>query len=419
MGNSPPRRRLATARAGEEKPLQAFRGWVVAVLVWSVLLGGCGRDSPTVPPAPPPPPPLPRPPALEIEVCGPLYTDLRFSEVPGATFYEFERRYTEHGEWERLLRRDARLLSPYATGSGGTEIYRHLDYEPYIDGIRVSIWYRVRAELADGRTTEWSELWYCEALPVREEIPTDHRFVRWFWDQLAFDAYECPNEAACPDYYQSGESILPLRERRLYVLPDPSPDIYIRTERDTGGRGFSSSQIRTLRRVIPDAISALTGEPFTGRITEGSADRDRDGSITIVAVRAADDREQWAPDDDGRRRCGQARTGWTNGKITLNLDAIRSSRTDGYCWLESILRHEMGHALGFFHVRDTSDVMYADDQWRSRFSSREEYHAQLAYQYGRATVYEDGPLHTGGKHNPDRRRSERPKGPVVTCGLRH
>lgn len=29
--------------------------------------------------------------------------------------------------------------------------------------------------------------------------------------------------------------------------------------------------------------------------------------------------------------------------------------------------------------------MYADAQWRSRFSNREEYHGQPAYQYGRAT----------------------------------
>lgn len=61
--------------------------------------------------------------------------------------------------------------------------------------------------------------------------------------------------------------------------------------------GTASPQIRTLRREIPGAIADLTGELFTGQITEGSTDRDRDGWLTVVAVRSADDPEQWERND--------------------------------------------------------------------------------------------------------------------------
>lgn len=251
--------------------------------------------------------------------------------------------------------------------------------------------------------------------PVKDPAPTiDSRFRRWFWDEFAFDMFDCPDANACPDYYRDGSGPLPLHERLLYVLPSPSPNIYIRTERENGGRGFSSSQIRTLRREIPRAIADLTGEAFTGQITEGSADRDQEGWITVVAVRSADDRDVWGRDDDGSIVCGRARIGWPNGLIRLNLDAIRSRPTDGYCWLESITRHEIGHAMGFFHVDGSSDVMAIGDRGLD-FSSRERYHGQLAYQMERYTPYADGPAYAGGKRDPHVRPRERPRGPVVSC----
>lgn len=341
-----------------------------------LLVVACGRDSPPVPTAPPPPPPLPRPPALEIETCGPSYTDLRFSEVPGATVYVFERRYREHGQWEPLTRRDARLLSRYSVGPDGTDIYRYLDYEPYRDGIRVSIWYRVRAELADGRETEWSELWYCQALPIYETPTTDHRFDRPFWGQMAFNAHECPTPASCPSWSENGDPIPLLENRVLYVLSTTSPNFHIRAS------GFSQSELRTIRNVIPDAVSALTGELFFGQITEGADGDLRDGWILIEHQEEEGDSEA----------CGRARIGAPDGHIRLDMTRTSVSGNRG-CWLEGLLRHEIGHALGFFHVPRTSDMMHRESTARS-FSARETYHAQLAYEAGRGTPYSRGPMTT-------------------------
>lgn len=287
------------------------------------------------------------------------------------------------------------------------------------DGYRVEVvalGYEPAASIIVERTATVHEFDISFTLdPAKDPAPTiDSRFRRSFWDAFAFDMFDCPDEDACPDYYRDGAGPLPLEERPLYVLPHPSPNIYIRTERANGEPGFSSSQIRTLRRVIPAAIADLTGEPFTGEITEGSADRDEDGWITVVAVRIADDPEQWERNDDGSILCGRARIGWTNGRIRLSLDAVRSTPTRRYCWLDSIIRHEVGHAMGFFHVSSTSHVMAPFARGRD-FSSRERYHGQLAYQMERYTRYADGPAYAGGKRDPDFRLRERPRGPVVSC----
>ena len=258
------------------------------------------------------------------------------------------------------------------------------------DGYRVEVvalGYEPAASIIVERTATLHEFDISFTLdPAKDPVPTiDSRFRRSFWDAFAFDMFDCPDADACPDYYRDGAGPLPLEERPLYVLPYPSPNIYIRTERENGEPGFSSSQIRTLRRVIPRAIADLTGEPFTGQITEGSADRDQDGWITVVAVRVADDPEVWGRNDDDSILCGRARIGWTNGRIRLNLDGVRSTPTRRYCWLDSIIRHEIGHAMGFFHVRSESHVMAPFARGRD-FSSRERYHGQLAYQMERYTA---------------------------------
>ncbi len=71
--------------------------------------------------------------------------------------------------------------------------------------------------------------------------------------------------------------------------------------------------------------------------------------------------------------------------------------------------------MGFFHVSGTSHLMTTRDEGQSNFSSRERYHAQLAYQMERYTPYADGPLYSGGKRAPERRPRERPRGPIISC----
>ena len=94
----------------------------------------------------------------------------------------------------------------------------------------------------------------------------DPRFQRSFWNELVFDAHDCPDADACPDYFTDGDPIQPLASRHLYVLPSTSPNIYLRTRTPTGLEGFSTAQLRRLRHIIPEAITLLTGTLFRGQI---------------------------------------------------------------------------------------------------------------------------------------------------------
>lgn len=182
---------------------------------------------------------------------------------------------------------------------------------------------------------------------------TDSRFRRSFWNQMAFDTYDCPDGASCE--FPNGEPYPEVEDRLLRILEDPSPNFYIRT------RGFSSSDVRKIRSTIPDAVRQLTGRPFFGDIEEGSSSRERDGWVTIEA-------------DDSMEFCGRAWVGADPGGITLHPECVGASVG------RELIAHEIGHSLGFFHVRGTTHVMNSEE-WvrRSSFSSTEQYHAQLAY----------------------------------------
>ena len=92
--------------------------------------------------------------------------------------------------------------------------------------------------------------------------------------------------------------------------------------------------------------------------------------------------------------CARARVGANSpdytGRIWVYLTRLGDTCYTGYDpdkrYLGSTLFHEVGHALGFFHVRDADAIMCASGDCRGApisFSAREQYHARLAYRIGR------------------------------------
>lgn len=240
------------------------------------------------------------------------------------------------------------------------------------------------------------------------------RFRRSFWDEIGFDAYECPDPDDCPDYWQTEEgdllAIAPLLDRLLFVLPTTSPNFHIRTHNDQRERRLSSSWVRRFREAIPAIVSDLTGEHYVGEITSGPNDVDRPSWITIQASTEAEAPDMWKGGDD-RYICGRARVGAIHGQIWLNYDRMGLSATRTKCGWRSVLAHEIGHAFGFFHVSGQTDVMAVGVD-AERFSRNEKYHAELAYAYGRFTPYFAGPQ-TLATSAP-----EPPASPIITCHIR-
>ena len=127
----------------------------------------------------------------------------------------------------------------------------------------------------------------------------------------------------------------------------------------------------------------LSGRNIIGQIRTGSyqeVDRhrasDEPGWIYVVPVT-----------DLPGTRCGQARVGANPGLIQLNANNTA-------CLDLEVFAHELGHALGFFHVdpRVYPNAVMKPLGWRHnsgqyRFSAQEKYHARLAYQVGRGHAY--------------------------------
>ena len=314
---------------------------------------------------------LAAPRGLRVTDRGEDFIEWSWDEVPDADGYEVQfRRDSNFSEDDRLYPR---------SGTSITATPLHANTVYYL---------RIRTVIGAGGSRQESA--WTRPVSGRTELDfrIDHRFSRPFWDAIAFDAYECPGEGSCPDYYADGSASRALEDRVLFVLPTTGPNFHIRTHNDHGERRMPSSSARRIRQLIPDAVEVLTGEPYTGIVTTGPEDAERDGWVTIEFLTEQDDPDYWESDDPEAVVCGRARVGAVRGLIVLNSSQI----SETMCQLDPLTRHEVGHALGFFHVRGNRDVMTASQNDTHHFTSRERYHAQLAYELGRFRPYTSGPV---------------------------
>ena len=193
-----------------------------------------------------------------------------------------------------------------------------------------------------------------------------------FWQELIYNAYDGNGRRAEHEY--------------IWVLDEPLPGFYLWLGDPAGRRVASNDWLGWARRNIPRAVESLTGEPYYGQIEGGLANRDEVGWITIVF-------DTPPHENDSRNYCGAARVGANHpdytGRIWIYLDSPRRHREGcGYGNFEvHTLVHEIGHAMGFRHVRDGRSVMMTggdgSGSYPTTFSAAEQYHARLAYRIGR------------------------------------
>lgn len=163
----------------------------------------------------------------------------------------------------------------------------------------------------------------------------------------------------------------PARLEPMRRLPGPLR-IYLRTA-DQAGRAIDPQTLDTVERVLVESTPIWSGGQFgIAEIARGTGTRDTvRGWLTVkwASTKASD-------------RCGRATVGVDGGYIEFN--DLGACSCDGTSRIyPRLVRHELGHAMGYYHTDDSGDVMYgqatAAEACDLHPSDRERRHARIFY----------------------------------------
>jgi hypothetical protein len=147
-----------------------------------------------------------------------------------------------------------------------------------------------------------------------------------------------------------------------------APRIYLRTV-DNAGASISPAQLDSTERAIGEVAGHFTGGMGIAALERGSETREgQPGWITVT----------WLPENAGHF-CGRAHVG--GGLIELNYKFGGGCSCGGLPVRPLTVKHEIGHAMGFWHTDHHNDVMYGIGVWQcdNNPSLRERHHAAIAY----------------------------------------
>jgi hypothetical protein len=165
--------------------------------------------------------------------------------------------------------------------------------------------------------------------------------------------------------FEQPGTLQPLRRWTL------SPRIYIQTTFGAN-RAVDQSTLDTTADAIVNAVRAWTGGRLgVAEVQRGTETREGvPGWITVIWTEAL-----------GNPACGQAQVAADPGWIKLHprLDGCRCPGEPGQVG-RSVIVHEVGHAMGFWHTDSKADAMWNTfNSCTAALSPREQLHAALAY----------------------------------------
>jgi hypothetical protein len=172
-----------------------------------------------------------------------------------------------------------------------------------------------------------------------------------------------------------------------------APSFYVKTV-DQNGRPVEPEVLAVTIDALRRAVPAWTANTYTAAAIETGVEA-REAPAGWINV-------NFRREPNTRTPCGQAFVGRDPGEITLWEDVCScgSVKVPG-----SVTVHEVGHAMGFFHVSDRSSVMFPFDSGDCRsgtLSSAESFHAGIAYSRPRGNTDPDKDPSTGPSLAADR-----------------
>jgi hypothetical protein len=159
-----------------------------------------------------------------------------------------------------------------------------------------------------------------------------------------------------------------------------APRFYVKTV-DQNGRAVEPEVMTVVLDAIRRAVIEYSGARLSVSVLEtGTETRAAAVGWIMVDIRR---------DPNERQTCGYANIGANPGSITLNNDicACGSNKIPG-----ALVMHEVGHALGYFHVPDRNSVMYPfipGNCPSGQLSAAEKFHAAIAYSRPRGNTDPD------------------------------